>query len=123
MAAAKPDLIQLTGLRFSAAHGVYDFERVEPQAFVVDLTCELAPRSAADELSTTVDYAALSLVVESVVLGEAVSLIETLAQRIATACLAEPLLERVTVTVHKPQAAMPVELDDVAVTITRSRNR
>lgn len=123
MAAAEPDLIRLTGLRFSAIHGVYDFEREEPQSFVVDLTCELAPRPDADDLATTVDYAALSRSVEAVVLGDPVNLIETLAQRIATACLAEPLLERVTVTVHKPQAAMPVALDDVAVTITRSGTR
>ena len=28
---AMPDRVRLTGMRFSATHGVYDFERVEPQ--------------------------------------------------------------------------------------------
>ena len=54
MPATIPDLVRLTGMRFSAIHGVYDFERVRPQSFVVDLTCELLPRPKSDELSTTV---------------------------------------------------------------------
>ena len=55
------------------------------------------------------------------VTGEPVDLIETLAERIAATCLSRPLVSAVEVTVHKPQARMPVELADVAVTITRRR--
>lgn len=121
MAGTIPDLVRLTGMRFSAIHGVYDFERVRPQSFVVDLTCELLPRPNSDELSTTVDYAELSRAVGDDVSGEPVNLIESLAERIAGTCLEHPLIAAVTVTVHKPEAAMPVELADVSVTIRRSR--
>jgi dihydroneopterin aldolase len=54
-----------------------------------------------------------------VVEGEPVNLIETLADRIATVCL--KYAEKITVTVHKPQAPIPHEFADVAVTITRER--
>jgi dihydroneopterin aldolase len=51
-----------------------------------------------------------------------VDLIEALAQRIADRCLAEHLVDEVEVTVHKPQAPVPVPFDDVTVTILRSRS-
>ena len=121
MAAAVPDRVRLTGMRFSATHGVYDFERVQPQSFVVDLTCDLLPRPNSDELATTVDYAQLASEVAADVTGPPVNLIETLAERVAATCLQHPLIAAVEVTVHKPNAAMPVDLTDVAVTLTRSR--
>mgnify|MGYP001544772406 FL=1 len=121
MAEPSPDRVRLTGMRFRATHGVYDFERVEPQDFVVDVTCDLAPRTASDDLATTVDYADLARAIAGDVTGEPVNLIETLAERIAATCLSRPLVSAVEVTVHKPQARMPVELADVAVTITRRR--
>lgn len=121
MAATVPDRVRLTGLRFSAIHGVHDFERTQPQAFEVDLDCALAPRPHSDDLATTVDYAQLSRTVESAVTGDPVNLIESLAERIAAACLQHPRIDSVEVTVHKTDAAMPVDLRDVAVTIRRSR--
>ena len=48
-------------------------------------------------------------------------LIETLAERIAAACLAFTGVERVAVTVHKPQAPIPVPFDDVELRIVRER--
>lgn len=123
MAEPKPDRIRLTGLRFSATHGVYDFERVEPQPFIVDVECELAPRPASDDLATTVDYADLSGRIAAVVTGEPVNLIETLAERIAAICLDHPLVATADVTVHKPEAQLPVDLADVSITLTRSRIR
>lgn len=120
---AVPDRVRLAGMRFSATHGVYDFERVQPQTFIVDLTCELLPRPDSDDLVTTVDYAELSRAIAADVMGAPVNLIETLAERIARTCLRHPLMAAVEVTVHKPEAGMPVELTDIAVTIHRSRSR
>jgi len=123
MAAVVPDRVRLTGMRFSAIHGVYDFERVQPQEFVIDLTCDLLPRPNSDDLATTVDYAALASAVAADVTGAPLNLIESLAERVAATCLQHPLIASVEVTVHKPDASMPVELTDVAVTIFRSRTR
>ena len=41
------------------------------------------------------------------------------AERIAATCLSRPLVSAVEVTVHKPQASMPVVVTDICVTITR----
>ena len=57
----------------------------------------------------------------SVVEGEPVDLIETLAERIAQACLKHDGVREVEVCVHKPDAPITVPFDDVTVTITRSR--
>ncbi len=58
----------------------------------------------------------------SVVEGEPVNLIETLAERIAQVCLKHEAVQEVEVRVHKPDAPITVPFDDVTVTITRSRS-
>ncbi|MFT3833081.1 MAG: dihydroneopterin aldolase [Micropruina sp.] len=123
MAEPTPDRVRLSGMRFRATHGVYDFERVEAQDFVVDVDCELERPAESDELASTVDYAELSGAIAADVTGQPVNLIETLAERIAATCLSRPQVRAVQVTVHKPGARMPVELTDIAVTITRRRPR
>ena len=51
------------------------------------------------------------------------NLIEALAERIARTCLRVPRVQTVEVTVHKPQAPLPVRVGDVAVSLTRSNHR
>ena len=114
-----PDRITLTGIQVSARHGVYAEEKVTPQLFVIDVTCSLAAPASADDLATTVDYAELSEQIAAAAAAGSVDLIETLAERVAAVCLAEPKIAEVEVTVHKPQASMPVVVTDICVTITR----
>jgi dihydroneopterin aldolase len=57
----------------------------------------------------------------AILTGEPVNLIETLAERLAAACLADHRVGAATVTVHKPQAPIPHDFTDVAVTVTRRR--
>lgn len=117
------DLITLTGLRVRGYHGVFDFERREGQDFVVDVALELDTRPAAttDDLTRTVHYGELAGALAEVIAGEPVDLLETLAARLADVCLADPRVEAATVTVHKPQAPIPLTFADVAVTIRRER--
>lgn len=117
------DRIAVLGLTGRGRHGVYDHEREAGQRFVVDLYLYLDTRPAArsDDLSATVDYGTLSGKVIELITGEPVQLIETLAARVAELCLTEPAVEAVEVTVHKPQAPVPVRFEDVSVTIKRSR--
>jgi dihydroneopterin aldolase len=118
------DRIALTGLTVRGHHGVFDFERRDGQDFVVDVVLELdtAPAAATDDLTKTVHYGELAGALAEVVAGEPVQLLETLAQRLADVCLADDRVGRATVTVHKPQAPIPLTFGDVAVTITRDRN-
>jgi dihydroneopterin aldolase/2-amino-4-hydroxy-6-hydroxymethyldihydropteridine diphosphokinase len=117
------DQIELRGLRVRGRHGVLPFERRDGQDFLIDavLSVDTRPAAAADDLTLTADYGALSERLAQIVAGEPVQLIETLAQRLAQACLAEPAVQQVRITVHKPQAPISLPFSDVAVTITRDR--
>jgi dihydroneopterin aldolase len=118
------DRISLTGLTAHAHHGVYAFERERGQTFRVDAVLELdtAPAAEGDDLTRTVNYAELAQRLHAVLTGPPVDLLETLAQRLADACLASPLVDAAEITVHKPQADLGVEFDDVAVTVRRERS-
>lgn len=117
------DRVALRGLRARGYHGVFERERAEGQTFVVDLELGLDTRAAAaaDDLAKTVHYGVVAEEVVAVVEGEPVDLIETLAQRIADACLAHEAVREVEVVVHKPEAPVTVPFDDVTLTIKRSR--
>lgn len=115
--------IVLTGLRAKGHHGVYDFERAEGQDFVVDvrLDLDLSRAAASDDVADTVHYGELAGRLVAVLTGEPVNLIETLADRLLTVCLADERVTTAEVTVHKPQAPIPHDFTDVAVTLRRSR--
>ena len=115
--------ITLTGLRVRGRHGVFDFEREQGQDFVVDvrLDLDLGPAAASDDVADTVHYGELAGRLAEIVGGEPVNLIETLADRLLAACLDDPRVSTAEVTVHKPQAPIPLEFADVAVTLRRSR--
>jgi dihydroneopterin aldolase len=119
------DRILLTGLTVRGRHGVFDFERRDGQDFVVDVELELdlAAAAASDELVDTVHYGELAEALAAVVGGEPVNLLETLADRLAAACLADHRVSAATVTVHKPQAPIPLSFADVAVSIRRTGRR
>lgn len=115
------DRIALTGLRVHGRHGVLATEREQGQDFVVDavLTIDTRAAAASDDLADTVDYAAVAQALAQVVAGEPVDLIETLAERLAAACLAFAPVQGVALTVHKPAAPIPLTFADVSVTIVR----
>jgi dihydroneopterin aldolase len=117
------DRIRLSGLTVRGFHGVFDHERRDGQDFVIDAELEVATDDAAasDDLADTVDYGDLAQRLAAVVAGEPVNLIETLVARLADECLADPRVEAAAVTVHKPQAPIPLTFADVAVTIRRER--
>jgi dihydroneopterin aldolase len=116
---APADRIRITGLRIEAAHGVYPQEKLRPQPFLIDVEVSLRPRADSDDLATTVDYSVLATAIAETARAGSVDLIETLAERVAATCLAEAGVEAVEVTVHKPEAPLPVPVADVSVTISR----
>lgn len=117
------DRVTLTGIAAIGHHGVFDFEREQGQRFVVDVTCtlDLAPAASTDDLALTIDYGTLAEAIVADIQGDPLDLIEALADRIAQTSLRAGAVERVEVTVHKPQAPVGVEFADVAVTLTRRR--
>jgi 7,8-dihydroneopterin aldolase/epimerase/oxygenase len=117
------DTISLRGLRVRGFHGVLPEERRVGQLFVVDVALSVDTHAAAtgDDLAATIDYSTLAHLLAEVIGGEPVSLIETLAQRLADVCLGDPMVKAVEVTVHKPDAPVGLPVSDVMVTIHREQ--
>lgn len=118
------DRIVLTGIRATGHHGVYPDERRDGQTFIADVTLELSLADAArsDDVADTVHYGELAEAVAGVLSGEAVDLLETLAQRVADIALAYARVDAVEVTIHKPQAPLTVPFGDVSVQLRRERS-
>lgn len=116
------DRIVVTGIRGHGRHGVFDHERRDGQEFAVDVELEVGTTAAAhsDDLADTVDYGQVAIAVHALIVGEPVDLVETLAERVADACLAFGGVHAVSVTVHKPSAPIPVPFDDVQLRIRRT---
>jgi 7,8-dihydroneopterin aldolase/epimerase/oxygenase len=117
------DQIRIAGLRARGRHGVFEDERAAGQEFGVDATLwvSTAAAAAADDLALTADYGVIAGRLAQIVAGDPVALIETLAERLAAACLADTAVREVEITVHKPQAPVGVPVTDISVTIRRSR--
>jgi dihydroneopterin aldolase len=117
------DRIGLRGLRVFGRHGVLPQERVDGQEFIIDavLWLDVRPAAASDDLTQTVSYADVAHRLHKIVAGEPVQLIETLADRLAAACLEEDLVQQVEITVHKPSAPIGLPFGDVTVTVVRNR--
>jgi dihydroneopterin aldolase len=116
--------ITLTGLTVIGHHGVFHHERRDGQPFVVDvaLGLDIGPAATSDAVEDTVHYGDLAEGLASVIAGEPVNLLETLAERLAAVCLRDARVHWCEVTVHKPQAPIPLSFGDVAVTIRRDRS-
>lgn len=123
-AAVAGDRIRLTGIRAWAYHGVLAHERELGQAFTADvvLTVDLHAAGASDALADTVDYAAVASGVHDRLVAPRRDLVEALAADIARVVLDhDERIAAVEVTVRKPDAPVPVPVDEVAVTVRRER--
>ena len=115
------DRIALTGLRVRGHHGVFDHEKRDGQDFLVDVVVwmDLAPAAAGDDLARTLHYGELAERAAAVVGGPSRDLVETVAAEIADEVVADRRVDAVEVTVHKPDAPIPLAFADVAVTARR----
>ena len=120
---AMNDRIELTGIRGYGFHGVFEDERLNGQEFVVDLIihCDLREAGRNDDLASTIHYGELASRVHQLIEGEPLDLIEALAERIAAEVLTNQIVDKISVTVHKPSAPISVPFSDVSVSITRER--
>ena len=116
------DRIVLEGMTFSGRHGVRPAERARTQGFKVDVEVEtdLVRPGKSDQVEDSVDYRVLRAIAQEVIEGESVSLIETLAARIADRVLKLPKVETVSVRVAKQPASM-MPIVSAAVHIKRTR--
>lgn len=115
------DRIYIRDLALRCVIGVFPGERRRKQRVVLNivLECDHRPAARSDRLEDAVDYKALKKKIRALVEASRFSLIETLAERVASLCLDHPRVARATVTVDKPGALRFAR--SVAVEITRER--
>lgn len=117
------DSIELRGLRFVGTHGALPEEAVRPQPFEVDLEliADLREAGRNDALEATVDYGELCEAVRTVIEGDHATLLEHLAEEVASRALtvAGERAIGVIVTVRKLRPPVPVALASAAVRICR----
>jgi len=117
------DRIDLIGISARARHGALPIEQEREQLFVVDVSvfADLSEVASSDSLEDTLDYGSLAQRIHDLVTGESHALLETLAARVSSMVLSDPRVEKVRVTVHKPEAPIEVPFQDVSVTFERAR--
>jgi dihydroneopterin aldolase len=96
----------VTGLNVQAGIGVYRHEIGKVQPLVVDVELDV-PTAGAERLSDTLNYETILQAAQAVAAQGHIALVETFAERLARACLADPRVSRARVRVEKPLALAP----------------
>lgn len=118
------DSIEIKGLFGFGYHGLFDDERENGQGFLVDLilNMDLLKVSQSDLIDDTINYSTVCDLVLAQIVGPPVTLIERLAGQIAELILRDyPKVQSARVTVHKPDAPVAAKVQDISVTIERTR--
>ncbi len=118
-----PDHIVIERLEFQGHCGVTPEERTKPQPLAIDLElhCDLGPAGLSDNLSHTVDYAAVSNRVVQVASGQEACLLESMAERLLTMLFDEFPVEQVTLWIRKLHPPITAITSSVGITLERTR--
>jgi dihydroneopterin aldolase len=119
-------IIRLVGVEAIGFHGVLDSEREQGQTFIVDCELEVDTSKAVvtDDIHDAVDYAEVAKLINTQIQSEPVNLIEVLANRIAGEIVEKfQTVRAVEITVHKPQAPIPVPFKNVSTTVVRTSDK
>jgi len=119
------DSITLQGMQFYGYHGVLPEENRLGQRFLVDVTMwlDLSEAGRSDRLEDTINYAEVYERVRAIAEGEPVRLIETLAERVASALLQTyTRITEISIRVTKPHPPFGAHFDGVSVQIHRRRD-
>ena len=117
------DSISITGIRSYGYIGFFPEEKVLGQWFEVDLTLglDLTAAGKSDALEDTIDYGSIVNLVQKLVKNSKFSLLEKVAEAIATDVLEQPLVEDVKVSLTKLAAPIPDFSGKVTIEITRAK--
>lgn len=117
------DRVEIDGLVVMTVVGALPHERDAAQPVRIDLSIgtDLHDAGRTDELDDTVNYGAVAEQVAGVVRAATDTLLERLADRIATTVLAHPRADSVAVTVTKLRPPIPEQVESTAVRIVRDR--
>lgn len=118
------DNIKINGIKTYAYHGALDAERQLGQFFITDVTIylDLKKASVSDGLEATVHYGEAYQLVEDIIKGAPVNLIEHLAEKVSQALFDQyDRIQEVEVTITKPSPPIDGHYDNVSITLNRKR--
>lgn len=109
------------GLEIMANVGVFEVEKRYEQRIVVSVDLDVQDQydGASDKLSAVVDYGVVVANIRAIVDAGHVNLLETLAERIAESCLADPRVVLARIRIEKPDILPGCR--SVGIEITRPR--
>lgn len=115
------DHISLVGIEERGRHGMLDHERQDGQLFLVDadIYLDLHGAGASDRIEDTVDYSQISALISRIITGPPCDLLEKVAAQIAEETLELENVQAVRICLHKPEAPLGLEKQDVKLTIWR----
>ncbi len=108
-------------LEVTALLGIYDHEKVKPQRIIVniDVSVHEVEGATADDISHVVSYEIIVKKVEAILAEGHINLVETLCEKIATACLRDKRVAAARIRVEKPDIIPNAR--SVGVEIERNR--
>lgn len=118
------DKIIVKNLKIFAFHGVNPEEKEDGQNFVFDITAylDLNEPCKSDDVNDTVSYAKIIKSVTRIATGEKNDLLERVVQRVADGLFADfSKIQKLKITLKKPEAPIKADFDYVAVEIERDR--
>nr|WP_298410734.1 dihydroneopterin aldolase [uncultured Halomonas sp.] len=100
------DCVLIEGLRIETVIGAYDWERSIRQLLVLDLelATDIRPAAENDDLTKTLDYAAISARIDEFANASHFELVETFAERLAALLRREFGIPWLRLTLRKPGA-------------------
>ncbi len=116
------DKININHLEIYAHHGVFPEEKQEGQFFYLDAELYLSLHEAGmtDDLTKTVHYGEVCELMKEAFTERSYDLIERAAEVVTQkVLLAYPLIRKMTLTVNKPHAPIPIPFENVSVQIER----
>ena len=111
--------INISKIKCSGKHGIYDHEKQNAQEFLVDIHINISDFSE-DEIDKTLNYEEIVNLVIKIVSTKSYDLIETLAKHISEQLVfkyakTEAMLQEIKVTVHKPDTILKDKTDGISV--------
>ena len=111
--------INISKIKCSGKHGIYDHEKQNDQEFLVDIHINISDFSS-DDINKTLNYEEIVNLVIKFVNTESYDLIETLAKQISEQIVFkfvknESMLQEIKVTVHKPDTILKDRTEGISV--------
>ncbi len=111
--------INISKIKCSGKHGIYDHEKQNDQKFLVDININISDFSD-DDINKTLNYEEIVDLVIKIVSTESYDFIETLARYISEQIVfkyakTEATLQEIKVTVYKPDTILKDKTEGISV--------